>query len=203
MGAGLDPRHFAQLPPQVKKYAACYLGRINPTKGVFDLPKIWADVTKKVPGSKLIIIGKATLAWEKRLQDAIRAAHVEDMVEYAGHVTTARVHEYLQMSRVVVSASTEEGYGLSIAEAMACGLPAVVFDLPAYQEFFPSGVTRIAIGDMKGFASGIARLLTDARFYATESEVARAVVQQYDWNKVAARELDVILSCRYTQVGVV
>lgn len=196
MGAGLDPGYFAQLPPRPKKYAACYLGRINPTKGVFDLPRMWAQVARAVPASKLIIIGKGTVAWEKQLQDAIKAAQVENSVEYVGHVPTAVVHTYLQESRVVVSASTEEGFGLSIAEAMACGLPAVAFDLPAYREFFPEGLTRVVIGDVQGFAQAVIRLLTNLHLYETESRAAQAVVQRYDWNQVAARELAAIVAVR-------
>ena len=196
LGAGVDTQKFSAAPQWPKQYAACFLGRINPTKGVFDLPEIWAQVKRVLPDRRLLIIGKASAAWERQLAAAIRDTGVADLVEYRGFVSPAEVVAGLASSSLLLAPSTEEGFGISIAEAMACGLPVVAYDLPAYREFFPQGMTRVPVGDRRAFAAAIIRLLTDKTFYREQCQAAVATVARYDWDRVAAKEFDIIKRAR-------
>lgn len=196
LGAGLDLQKFAQASPQEKRTDACYLGRINPTKGVFDLPAIWSEVVQALPGRTLVIMGRGSAAWERQLRAEIVRSGVGETVEYLGYVSSYEAMTRLQQSRVLVSASTEEGFGMSIAEAFACGVPAVAYDLPAYREFFPRGLTLVPMGDHRAFAHAVLRLLKDEAFYAAESAMAKAVAARYDWDRVAEREIEVMEHAR-------
>lgn len=195
-GAGLDIKRFKVISEQQKQFTACYIGRINPTKGVFDLPRIWANVIKQVPNCTLIIIGKASPAWEKRLTHEIETAGVREYVQYAGFIPSQQMYTLLKESKIYISASTEEGFGMSIAEAMANGLPAVVYDLPAYREFFPGGMTRVPVGDIHAFADAIVQYITDTSLYDSQSKKARKTVRRYNWDHVAAAELQAIQRVR-------
>jgi len=72
----------------------------------------------------------------------------------------------------------------------------VAYDLPAYREFFPQGMTRVPVGDRRAFAAAIIRLLTDKTFYREQCQAAVATVARYDWDRVAAEEFDIIKRAR-------
>lgn len=190
MGAGIDRAALEKIPEYTPRYAACSVGRINPTKGVIALPAIWKRVVEAVPGSQLVIVGKASTAWEKQLRVAIATAGMQEHVMYKGYLPSAAdVVRCLKESRLFISASTEEGFGISIAEAMMCGRPVVAYDLPVYREFFTDGITSAPVGDTAAFARAIIRLLTDANHYATQRRAAKHAVAGYDWDTVARAEL--------------
>lgn len=190
MGAGIDRAALEKIPEYTPRYAACYVGRINPTKGVLALPAIWKRVVVEIPGSQLVIVGKASAAWEKQLHAAITKAGLSDHIIYRGYLPSAAdVVRCLKESRLLISASTEEGFGISIAEAMMCGRPVVAYDLPVYREFFAGGITSVPVGDTAAFARAIIRLLTDANHYATQRQAAQQAVVGYDWDIVAREEL--------------
>ena len=191
-GAGLDVEKFSEIPVQPKRFTACYLGRINPTKGVFDLPAVWAIVVEKIPQSSLVMMGGGSPTWDAQLRRAIADAGMEQHVQVLGFVPSNTAYRHLKDSMLFISASTEEGFGISAAEAMACGVPVVAYDLPAYREFFPRGMTRVPVGDTHAFAAAIIRLLTDRAFYAEQCRAALATAAQYDWDHVAERELEII-----------
>lgn len=191
-GAGLDVKKFAEIPSKPKRFSACYLGRINPSKGVFDLPAIWAMVVGRIPNSSLIVMGGGSSTWDARLRQAIADAGVTNEVHALGFVPASTAYRHLKDSSIFISASTEEGFGMSAAEAMACGVPVVAYDLPAYREFFPQGMTRVPVGDTRAFAAAIIRLLTDERFYQEQCRAARETAQPYDWDRVAANEFEII-----------
>jgi glycosyltransferase involved in cell wall biosynthesis len=55
--------------------------------------------------------------------------------------------------------SRYEGFGLPPLEAMACGTPALVSDIPALQESAAGGATFLPAGDVEAWADGITRAL--------------------------------------------
>lgn len=197
LGAGVDKTSLEKIPDYPSRYAACYVGRINPTKGVFELPAIWKRVVEAVPGSQLVMIGKASKAWEKQLQRAIAQAGMQGSMIYTGYVSSTReTHRYLKQSRLFITASTEEGFGISIAEAMTLGRPAVAYDVPVYHEFFPAGLTLIPPGEPTAFANAIIKLLTDQELYEAQSTAASRMAAAYDWDQVASAELKIMEQAR-------
>ena len=50
---------------------------------------------------------------------------------------------------------------MASAEAMAFGIPAVGFDLPAYKSYYPHGMIKVKKGDIRSFAHAIVELLGD------------------------------------------
>ncbi len=56
-----------------------------------------------------------------------------------------------------VLASHREGSGYALIEALACGLPPVVSDIPSFRSLTGHGAvgTLVPVGDAEGFASGI------------------------------------------------
>ena len=85
-----------------------------------------------------------------------------------------------RMSDVVVSIPSSEGYGFTVYEAMSCGCPAVITDLPLFATEMAHGVhvLKTPVRDVEKTAEALAHLLRDAslrqRLVANAAPLAQA-----------------------------
>jgi glycosyltransferase involved in cell wall biosynthesis len=89
------------------------------------------------------------------------AATVEFYGSLADHAAdTGR----MKSAGVLVLPSTREGFGLVLAEAMACGTPCVAYDVPAVREVLADGEAGVLVAprDVEGLTRAIDRLLDDS-----------------------------------------
>lgn len=94
----------------------------------------------------------------------IRACGMEDRVILRGRVSDGEKIEALRAARVYLQPSTCEGFGLAILEAMACGTPVVTTPEPCIVEI--NGDSVVYGASVAEWAGGLARLATDAAFFA-------------------------------------
>jgi glycosyltransferase involved in cell wall biosynthesis len=192
VGNGVDLARLAGHGRPQREYDAVFLGRFHQSKGLLDLPDIWACVLGGKRDARLAIIGGGDDALQAELENRVRDLGLGSCVDVRGILTDEETFACLRKSRVFVSPSHEEGFGLALAEAMACGLPAVAWDLPAYREVFQSGLLTAPEGDMRAFAAGVLRLLADAQLYDEMSRAARESASAHDLDAVAEREQRVL-----------
>ena len=98
----------------------------------------------------------------------------------------------VKSSKVFVFPSHEEGWGIAICEAMACGLPVVAYDLPVYREIFKQGIATVPLKDFKRFSEEVINLLENYEERLILGKKARSQATLYDWDSVAARELSLM-----------
>ena len=92
-------------------------------------------VLKQIPDAKFIIAGAGSL--EHKLKQLTKNLGVFNSVRFTGHVPHEKIPLYLCASDVYVSTSLADGGtcgSVSLCEALACGLPVVVTDIPANRE---------------------------------------------------------------------
>ena len=125
-------------------------------------------------------------------------------VTLLGRVPHERVEELMRAADLFVLGSHREGSGYSVIEALACGLPPVVTDIPSYRELTAGG----AVGELWrcGDAAGLAAALRRAA--ARPGPLARrAVLEHFErelsfsalGRKLAAMYADVIANGRSTR----
>lgn len=81
-----------------------------------------------------------------------------------GRVPYERMHELYQQADILLFPTLREGFGLCVAEAMACGLPVVSTRCSAIPELVDEGRGGFLLppGDVDGMARALNRLLADA-----------------------------------------
>lgn len=106
------------------------IGRLVKSKGFITLIKALEFLPTHY---KLLIIGDGPQ--KEELVRLVNMMEYEDRVVLAGQKN--KVEGYLKMGDVYVSASISEGFGLTIVEASAAGLPVVCSDIPSYRDMIP------------------------------------------------------------------
>jgi len=85
------------------------------------------------PGTKLIIAGKKGWDYEESLR-SFRKYNVQHNTIYAGRIPDEDVAPLMKGASAFISVSLEEGFGLPVAEALSCGTPLILSDIPAFRE---------------------------------------------------------------------
>lgn len=154
------------VEPDADPTAIC-LGRLVPRKGQDRLIAAWPEVRRRVPGARLLLVGRGPDG--ARLRALAREAGVEDAVEFAGHLrgdaleaAWARARVYAMPCREEARGDTE-GYGLTFLEAGARGLPVVAGRTGGVTEAVDDGVAGVLVdpGDDRALLEALVGLLTD------------------------------------------
>ncbi len=103
-----------------------YTGRLASYKGVLDLATAVRSLKNNHPKVRLLFIGEGGAdihACESQLRTYVKEHHLSDVIQFTGFVD--HVEHYLQASDIFAFPTQNEAFGLSIIEAMACGLPCI------------------------------------------------------------------------------
>jgi glycosyltransferase involved in cell wall biosynthesis len=175
-----------------KPFDACFLSRLTKSKGTSDLIKVWKKVCE-TRNARLAIIGDGSE--KQHINELSLKLGLENNIILLGLLSGDRKYEMLQASKVFVFPSYQESWGIAIAEAMACGLPAIAYNLPIYKEVFEDKLITVSLGDINAMAKQIICLLENPEDAKKTGEAGREFVKRYDWSILAERELAEIQAC--------
>jgi glycosyltransferase involved in cell wall biosynthesis len=105
----------------------------------------FVQAVKQEPKVRLLMLGDGSLG--PKIRQMVSRAGLEDRVHFAGQVGYDDLPGYYRAADMYVSASHADGSSISLLEAMACGLPAAVSDIPGNREWVQHGVTGWWFGD--------------------------------------------------------
>ena len=117
------------------------------------------EVVHGMPGVKCLIIGEGPL--EQELKEQVSHLKLEASVKFVK--MNGRPSELLPMFDVVATPSLQEGLGLSVMEAQACGVPVVASRVGGLVEAVKDGETGILVPprDHLALADALMKILAD------------------------------------------
>jgi glycosyltransferase involved in cell wall biosynthesis len=157
-----------------------FVGTLSTRKNVGTLLDAYALLRSRVPAAPpLTLAGHGTPAsaeWEARARRPPLAGHVE----ITGYVDQARRITLYSDARMLVLPSHEEGFGLPVLEAMACGIPVVVSTAGSLPEVAGAAAEPVDPKDVEGLVARMAALLDDRQ---AEAAAARGLEQasRFSW----------------------
>jgi len=156
----------------------------KPVYGIGYFLNSLTKVVKEVPDVRILLCGDGPLKDE--FVEFVRKHSLDDYVFFAGLIPNDELPKYYNAAVMYVSTSLSDGTSLSLLEAMACGLPAIVTDVPAIMEWVVDGENGFVVPrkDSKILAEKLIRLLQDETM---QKDVARKNIkiakERADWDK--------------------
>ena len=144
-------------------------------------------------GHQLVIVCRLPPGTEEELRaTAERAGLGSDELILPGFVDDETLVGLYQAAHLVVFASLYEGFGLPIAEAMACGAPVIASNTSALPELVRRTEATFDPGSEASIAEVLGRALQDDLLRDRLREDAAAMRPQLGWEHVARRTLDAL-----------
>ncbi|WP_431042764.1 glycosyltransferase family 4 protein [Streptomyces sp. P1-3] len=160
-------------------------GRLIPVKRYDLLVDAWTTVAARHPQWRLRIYGRGP-------QQAALRSQI-DTLGLAGHITLMGAHSPIETEwakgSIAAVTSREESFGMTIVEAMHCGVPVLATDCPhGPGEIITDGEDGLLVanGDRDAIAAGLLRLIEDDELRRTMGEAARTAAGRYAPDRVAA-----------------
>lgn len=163
-----------------------FLGRLDPRNGLDTMLFAMPRILERYPAARLIVAGDGPL---RRVYER-RGAPLGDRVRFVGQVTSARAEHYCAADLYVCPA-TRASFGISLLEAMACGTPLLISDIPGFRELIHGGAEAVLVpqDDPAAWAEATCALLDEPRRRESMGAAGRAKAEGYAWPLVADRVL--------------
>lgn len=163
-----------------------HVGSTIPRKRIDVLLAVVAAVRRNGLPVRLVRVGtpftreQARLARSLDVHDTIVLPHLERPVLAAVYRRCA----------LLLMPSEREGFGLPVAEALACGTPVIASDIPALREVGGAATTYCAPRDIAEWQRAVVRLLDERRTHAADWERRRQIgadhAAGFDWSSYTA-----------------
>jgi len=173
---------------------ALYVGGVDSRKNVESLISCSMKLLHEMPNSfQLVIVGSINNVTED-MEKKIAAQGFKGQIIFTGHLSNIELINLYNHSRIFCFPSLEEGFGLPVLEAMACGLPVIAYECDAVREVAKDAACLVKDTDIE-FRKAIQNLLTDETEWHRLHKAGLARACDFTWDKTAKLTLTV-----YTEI---
>lgn len=173
-----------------------FVGRLGEEKSVGELIDAAAIAVREVPEFRLFIAGDGP--GRRMYERQVSRLGLGRVVRFLGRLphpdllASGLIHH----ARAFVTASTTENQPMTVIEAICCGVPAIVPNVPGIRELVRDNGLLAAPHDPRSLAEAMVTLARDATARERCAAAARARAAMYDGRTVAARFLEVYHDAR-------
>jgi glycosyltransferase involved in cell wall biosynthesis len=156
----------------------------EPRYGVDVLARAFVEVARKRADVGLLLLGGGSQA--QVLRQILMNGGVLDRAQFAGQVPQADLPRWYHMADLYISPSHVDGSSVSLMEALACGLPALVSDIPANREWVSEGRNGWLFpdGDAQALAAKILKVIGRRTELSAIGRAARkSAEERADWDR--------------------
>ena len=148
------------------------------------LARAFVKVAQQREDVSLLLLGGGSQA--QTIRQILMNGGVFERVQFGGQISQTDLPRWIHMADIYISPSHVDGSSVSLMEALACGLPALVSDIPANKEWVSEGVNGWLFpdGDAEALAEKILAAIAQRKKFAKSAEAARKLAEERaDWKK--------------------
>jgi len=134
---GVDLSQFRQIPKKDNVFRVVFVGGMSLRKGVHYLLQAFSELN--LPNSELMLIG----AFNEEIKPFFKK--YEGKYKWLGHIPQKELRRYYSQGSVFVLNSIEDGFGMVIIQAMACGLPVIATENTGGPDIVRDGIDGFVI----------------------------------------------------------
>jgi len=189
---GVDLDHYIPKNWQTEKRENGFTLFCNrawePRYGVDVLAKAFVRAARSRPELSLILLGGGSQG--ARIRQILLNGGVLERVTFGGQISQNELPRWYHWADVYISPSHVDGSSVSLMEALACGLPCLISDIPANREWVTEGENGWLFpdGDVEALAAKILQVMDRRESLPDIGNESRAVAEERaDWKKNSAK----------------
>jgi glycosyltransferase involved in cell wall biosynthesis len=199
---GIDTERFSPRPPDIAIRSANRLGdapaviSLRNFEPVYDIPTLLMAIPRVLerhPDTRFMLIGRGSLEGQlKALADQLGIA---EAVRFVGFVPNDQLPAMLCSLDVYVSTSlSDAGIAASTAEAMACGLPAVITDSGENGCWIEDGRNGflVPVSQPDALAERLIQIIGDADLRQRVGRAGRTTIQERNDYRVEMTKMEAL-----------
>lgn len=198
---GVSPVYLA-ASEEVEQFSFSYYfyaGRLETSKGIFDLLKAFRHMLKmhQIPDDvKLLIAGGCPELVDlnnyrpksEQLKEAIKG--MEDRVLFLGPKNDKQLKSLYEGALVTIMPSHYESFGMVAAEAQACGCPVIATHVGGLKDVVKSGVTGLHIpkANVQKLSDGMAYFLKSSpKLLKMRHDAKQHANKEFNWSLISRK----------------
>lgn len=168
-----------------------FVGTINCRKNPVGLLRAFQlqGARSRNSGLQLVFCGKLGIGSEEFLREVSERGLTQN-VRILHSVSDSELAELMSGCRALVLPSLGEGFGLPVAEAMACGAPVICGNQCAMREVAGDAAIAIDPTDVAQLAEAMERIVSDAQLAHSLRHRGMERARQFTWQRTAERVLE-------------
>src|SRR5690349_23146415 len=167
------------------------VGTIEPRKNLQTLVRAFARIGRNTDHQPLLVIAGGAGWLTDDFDRLVRESDFRERIRLTGYLSDGELRALYSSCKVFVYPSLYEGFGLPPLEAMACGAPVIVSDVPALVES-TAGAARVAAArDPDAWAKAMSDLLNDDNEREALIETGRRRVTELSWKRTAIKTMQI------------
>lgn len=156
-----------------------FVARIEKDKGLQNLILALPEIIEKIPDLKLLVVGRGSYCPE--IKEMVKKHNLNDYIAFSGFIAPDELPEYFNTCDLFVNPTIRQnGYDLTILEAMACEKPVVVSNIGSVPTVIEDGVDGLLVppGDIKKLAEAVIKVLKNKELASHLGRAARRKVAE-------------------------
>lgn len=185
-GVSLKSIHKIRQKESNREPVILFVGSLFWRKGVTHLLEAFEKISREIPEYRLVFVGEGEQ--QEILEKQAREAGLEKRVIFTGNLPHDDVLHWMCRAKVFVLPSVEEGQGVVLLEAMACGTPCIGSNVGGIPDIItPDCGYLFEVGNVEELASAIKQLILNNREWQEKSHNSQNRAESiYDWDKIAS-----------------
>ena len=167
-----------------------YVGNAHPHKNVEGLIKAFLQLKEKYPDLSLVLSGHDHYFWQR-----VKKENKYPGIIYTGYITDEELVAFYKNASCFVMPSFEEGFGIPLLEAMACGCPVVSSNAGALEEVGGDAAVYFDPSDLGDMVDKIDKVLSNGNLTNELIKKGQKRVKFFSWEKLAEQTLEVYKQC--------
>ena len=167
-----------------------YVGNAHPHKNVEGLIQAFLKLKERYPKLALVLSGQDHYFWQR-----IKREYQYDGIIYTGYVSDEMLVALYKNASCFVMPSFEEGFGIPLLEAMACGCPVVSSNAGALGEVGGTACIYFDPAKPDDMGDQIDRVLNNVDLRNELIRKGQKRYKQFSWEKLTKQTLEVYKQC--------
>ena len=181
-------KHKLNLPDQF----ILYVGMIHPRKNVEGVIRGYSEAKHRLKGNyKLVIVGDKRSTHFPQILNLVEHLRIENDVIFLGNVTDEDLPDVYNLADLFLFPSLQEGFGIVLMEAMACGLPVVTSNVADLCEVVGDAAVTVDPKNVHNISEGIVKVLKVSGLKQSLIQKGLERVKLFSWDRCARETLGV------------